>query len=294
MIAANEAVARFLTERGVPVAYRIHPEPDPDKLETLFQVVRRTELGLALKLEPTALGLQKLLAHASGTDMEYVASRLLLRSMMQAKYSTVNEGHYGLASSCYCHFTSPIRRYADLMVHRALKAELGGLPPPLPARGMQANCENVSQRERVAMEAEREMFKRVAVLFLRDRVGEEFGGVVASLSDFGFWVELTEVMAEGLVRLSSLTDDYYALFPERQELLGHGTGRRIRLGQAVRVLLYDVNLARLEIDLQLAGGPESLTRGRGGKGARKPGKAAAVRGKSSGRTGGRGAAGKNR
>jgi ribonuclease R len=276
MISANEAVARFLTERGAPLPYRIHPEPDPDKLETLFSVLRRTELGLSLPPQPTAKGIQQILAKAAGTEMEFLTSRLLLRSMMQAKYHTQNLGHYGLASECYCHFTSPIRRYADLMVHRGLKAALLGLEPPLPARKMQPVCDTISQRERVAMEAEREILKRITVLFLEDKVGQSFEGIISSLSDFGFWVELTDVMAEGLVRLSTLTDDYYALFPERQELLGHRTGRRYRLGQHVTVELTDVNLGRLEVNLKLAGDDDlnfshrqrrkfSKAKGKGGK-----------------------------
>ncbi|MBI4958002.1 MAG: ribonuclease R [Desulfovibrio sp.] len=260
MIASNEAVARFLTEKGVPAAYRVHPEPDPDKLENLFSMLRRTELGLSLPPKPTAKGIQAILALAAGTEMEFLTSRLLLRSMMQAKYGTQNLGHYGLASECYCHFTSPIRRYADLMVHRGLKAVLAGKEPPVTAKKMQTICEHISQRERVAMEAEREILKRVTVLFMQDKVGQVFAGVIASLSDFGFWVELTDVMAEGLVRLSTLTDDYYALFPERQELLGQRTGRRFRLGQHVQVELTDVHLDRLEVNLKLAGEEPELPR----------------------------------
>jgi len=258
MIAANEAVARHLTASGAPLPYRIHPEPDPDKLETLFSVLRRTELGLSMPPQPTVKAIQGVLAKAAGTDLEFITSRLLLRSMMQAKYHTQNQGHFGLASECYCHFTSPIRRYADLMVHRGLKAAMRGQQPPLPVGKMQAVCETISQRERAAMEAEREILKRITVLFLQDKVGQTFEGVIASLSDFGFWVELTDVMAEGLVRLSTLTDDYYALFPERQELLGQRTGRRYRLGQHVSVVLTDVHLGRLEVNLQLAGGQVDL------------------------------------
>jgi ribonuclease R len=260
MIASNEAVARFLTEKAAPAPYRVHPEPDPDKLENLFSMLRRTELGLSLPPKPTAKGIQAILALAAGTEMEFLTSRLLLRSMMQAKYSTHNLGHYGLASECYCHFTSPIRRYADLMVHRGLKAALFGKEPPVGAKKMQTICDHISQRERVAMEAEREILKRITVLFMQDKVGQVFAGVIASLSDFGFWVELTDVMAEGLVRLSTLTDDYYALFPERQELLGQRTGRRFRLGQHVQVELTDVHLDRLEVNLKLAGEEPALPR----------------------------------
>jgi ribonuclease R len=262
MIAANEAVARLLTEHGAPTPYRVHPEPDPDKLETLFNVLKRTDIGLSLPDKPTPRGLQDILTKAQDTDMEFLTSRLMLRSMMQAKYHTHNLGHYGLASECYCHFTSPIRRYADLMVHRGLKAVLGGAEPPVGVKKMQGICDHISQRERVAMEAEREILKRMTVLFMQDKVGQTFGGIISSLADFGFWVELTEVIAEGMVRLSTLTDDYYALFPERQELLGQRTGRRFRLGQSVRVELTDVHLGRLEMNLKLAGEEEGLPGGR--------------------------------
>ena len=267
MIAANEAVARFLTAHKAPLPYRIHPEPDPDKLETLFGVLKRTDIGLKLPATPSIESLQSLLAQVEGTEMEFLANRLMLRSMMQAKYNTSNQGHFGLASECYCHFTSPIRRYADLMVHRGLKAVLAKQEAPVPQKRMQAVCEHISQRERVAMEAEREILKRITVLFMRDKVGQTFDGVISSLADFGFWVELTQVMAEGMVRLSTLTDDYYALFPERQELLGQHTGRRFRLGQAVRVELTDVQLGRLEVNLKLAedGGVQGLPRKQHGK-----------------------------
>jgi ribonuclease R len=258
MIAANEAVAEFLTRRGRPILYRVHEPPDQDKLRDLFKLLARTELGVSLpkaaaKGEPAdPRALQAVLASAKGTDLEFLVNRLLLRSQMQAKYSPDNLGHFGLASQCYAHFTSPIRRYADLTLHRALKAELSGVSPKLAHKRLKALGDILSTRERRAMEAEREILKRVTVMFLLDRVGETFTGVISSLTDFGFWVELSEVLAEGLVRLSSLTDDYYAFFPERQELLGQRTGRTLRLGQKVRVVLDEVSLARLEITLCLA------------------------------------------
>lgn len=252
MIAANEAVASFLTERQAAFPYRVHPEADPGKLKALFDLLGRTELAPDLPGEHTLKDLQRLLAKTKDTDREYLVNRLVLRSMMQASYDVHNLGHYGLASECYCHFTSPIRRYADLMVHRALKDVLAGRRQRASAKRVQAVCGGLSRTERVAMEAEREILKRLTVLFLRDKVGQTFTGVVNSLSDFGFWVELTEVMAEGLVRLSTLTDDYYTLFPERQELLGQRTGRRIALGDTVRVELAEVNLGLLEVNLRLA------------------------------------------
>ncbi len=254
MIAANEAVARFLSGRDLPCLYRVHPAPDPDKLKTLFTLLSHTELASAVPEEASAFGLQQMLKAAADTEMEFLVNRLTLRSMMQAKYSPENVGHFGLASECYCHFTSPIRRYADLVVHRALKTALGaaGVDTPLPSpRNLQRLGEDLSVLERRAMDAEREILKRITILFLREHIDEEFSGVINGLADFGFWVELREVMAEGMVRLSSLSDDYYALIPERQELLGERTGKIYKLGQLVRVRLTDVNLSRLEVNLEL-------------------------------------------
>ncbi|TVR00465.1 MAG: ribonuclease R [Desulfovibrionales bacterium] len=254
MIAANEAVAEFLTRRERPVLYRVHDQPDADKLRALFKVLQQTELGVSLpkKGEPAdPKTLQAILAAAHDTDMEFLVNRLLLRSQMQAKYSPDNIGHFGLASTCYAHFTSPIRRYADLELHRALKAVLTGLGPKIARKQLKSLGDHLSIRERRAMGAEREILKRVTVMFLLDRVGEEFSGVISSLTDFGFFVELSDLLADGMVRLSSLTDDYYALFPERHELVGRRTGRTFRMGQRVSVILEDVSLSRLEINLTL-------------------------------------------
>ena len=256
MVAANEAVARLLQAKEAACLYRVHPAPDRDKLAQLFKLIARTELAgdlPALTREgPDVQDLQQLLAAAEDTDLEFLVSRMTLRTMMQAKYQPGNLGHFGLASECYCHFTSPIRRYADLVVHRSLKAVLGAGPPYAPNEKALAKVGgHLSDRERVAMDAEREVLKRLTVLYLRDHVGEVFTGVVSSLADFGFWVELHEVMAEGLVRLSAMDDDYYGFLPERQEIVGQRTGKRYRLGQTVRVKLSDVVLSRQEVNLTL-------------------------------------------
>jgi len=255
MVAANEAVARFLEERGCKFLYRVHPEPNIDKIAALFELLMGTEIGHKVPEEATPKGLQALLAAAQGKALEFMVNRLTLRTMMQAKYAPDNEGHFGLASECYAHFTSPIRRYADLVVHRALKHELG-LPggAAMPVGRLQEVGDHISARERVAMDAEREILKRVTILFLRDKVGQEFTGVINGMADFGFWVELREVMAEGLVRLSTINDDYYAFFAERHMLIGERTGRMFRLGQAVKVTLTDVKLEQLEVNLELAEG----------------------------------------
>ncbi|MBM9532323.1 RNB domain-containing ribonuclease, partial [Desulfoprunum benzoelyticum] len=167
-----------------------------------------------------------------GTNIEYLVNRLILRTMMQAQYSPENDGHYGLASTAYCHFTSPIRRYADLLVHRSLKRLIAGEPDKLSADEVQGICEGLNALERKAMEAEREIQKRSAILALEDRIGETMRGVISGVADFGFWVELLDMPVDGLVRLATL-DDFYVFDPERQDLLGQRTGKTFAMGQTL-------------------------------------------------------------
>jgi ribonuclease R len=255
MIAANEAVARFLIERDLPCLFRIHPPADEERLRNLFRLLAQTDPGVTMPKEMTPAALQRLIASQKGTDKEYVVNRMLLRSMKQAKYSPDNEGHFGLASEEYCHFTSPIRRYADLVVHRLVKAALAqgeGAPPAIPGRKKLFNVAgHLSGRERAAMDAEREIHKRVMVLFMRDKVGGTFGGVISHITDYGFYVELREVMAEGMVRLSSMDDDYYTYWPKREMLVGERTGQAFKLGQFVEVVLEEASLERLELSFTL-------------------------------------------
>nr|WP_321255339.1 ribonuclease R [uncultured Pseudodesulfovibrio sp.] len=257
MVAANEAVAHYLIEQDLPCLFRIHPQADEGKLQNLFRMLSRTDKSVVMPKEITPKKLQMLVASMRGTDKEYVVNRMLLRSMKQAKYSPENEGHFGLASEEYAHFTSPIRRYADLVVHRLLKTAIdlnsdAAVRIPLPGqKKLQNTANHISSRERVAMDAEREILKRVTVLFMRDKVGQSFNGVVSHITDFGFYVELKDVMAEGLIRLSSMDDDYYTYWPQREMLVGEHTGRAFALGQAVEVVLDEVNLERLELNFSL-------------------------------------------
>ncbi|SKA74066.1 ribonuclease R [Paucidesulfovibrio gracilis DSM 16080] len=252
MVAANEAVARFLESAGPGCLFRIHPQADAEKLERLAKVLRRTSPELALPERPDIQDLQKLLHKAESTEWTFLVNRLLLRSMMQAQYSPENEGHYGLASESYCHFTSPIRRYADLVVHRLLKSALGDGSQPVPNRKRLRNAaDQVNSRERRATDAEREIHRRAAALFLRQHEGDHLRGVISSVTDYGFRVELLGGLAEGTVRLSSLNDDYYAYWRDREILVGERTGRMFRLGQEVEVILEEVRLDQLEADLTL-------------------------------------------
>ncbi len=261
MITANEAVARFLRAANETFPYRLHQAPDGGKLEILADYLSATSLwrrpeksgrgGKGRRGGAALPDVRAVLHDVAGTPQEYAVNRLVLRSMMQARYSPEAEGHYGLASECYCHFTSPIRRYADLMVHRALKHALGlpGYAPPPSFVRQERICEDLNACERAAVDAEREIRKRLSVLFLRERIGEDMDGIISSVTDFGMFVELPEVLCEGMVRLGFLTDDYYEYIPERQELRGRGTRRVFRPGDPLRVRLVEASLARLEIDL---------------------------------------------
>ncbi|WP_027189059.1 ribonuclease R [Paucidesulfovibrio longus] len=254
MVAANEAVARFLESAGPGCLYRIHPRPDAEKLERLGKILVRTSPELKLPARPGPKDLQALLVKAEETDWSFLVNRLLLRSMMQAQYSPENEGHYGLASESYCHFTSPIRRYADLVVHRLLKSALGDGRQPVPNRKrLRDAADQVNARERRSVNAEREINRRAAALYLREHEGELFKGLISSVTDYGFRVELLGGLTEGTVRLSTLNDDYYAYWRDREILVGERTGRMFRLGQEVEVVLEEVRLDILEVDLRLSG-----------------------------------------
>ncbi len=250
MIAANERVAEYLGAKQRVFPYRIHPQPDDRKIEILRNTLAHTSMVDRLPKDLDQKGLQQLTRAAEGTDIEFLVSRLVLRTMMQAQYSPDNDGHYGLASEAYCHFTSPIRRYADLLVHRSLKRLLAREAENMDAEKLQTICEGLNARERKAMEAEREIQKRAAILALEDRIGETMRGVVSGVADFGFWVELLDMPVDGLVRLATL-DDYYVFDPERQDLLGQRTGKTFTMGQTLDVVLEAVSLERVEINFTL-------------------------------------------
>lgn len=256
MIAANEAVARHLKEQDIPLLYRVHEGPDPEALEALAPFLLSLGYRLPQKKEKIPPGeIQKLLAAARGKAEERVINRVLLRSMKQALYQPENIGHFGLASTCYTHFTSPIRRYPDLIVHRMLDKTLKGekLKPKdreeLTSRLVEAG-KHTSERERHAMDAEREMVDLKKAQFMMNKIGEEFTGFITSLVNFGFFVELDDYFVEGLVKLSSLTDDDYDYFEKEYVIKGRRHGKRFRLGDNVRVKVARINAFRSEIDLE--------------------------------------------
>ena len=257
MLAANETVARHIESKKAPFVYRIHEEPAEEKLADLVEFL--STLGIALpagkKLKP--LHLQKALAKAKGTPEETLINTVLLRTMKQARYAEENVGHFGLAAETYTHFTSPIRRYPDLIVHRILKADMQGklrdeafvesLAEKLPEAA--AHC---SQRERKAMEAERDVITVLKLRFMEDKLGKVYDGIITGVVQFGFFVQLRELFVEGLVHVSTLTDDYYHYIEKLHCLRGERGKSVHRIGDEVRVRVDRVDTTRKRIDFSLA------------------------------------------
>jgi len=257
MLLANEAVASELERREVPAIYRIHESPDPAKVE-VFEAFIAT-LGHTLGAPAGAVRprhFQQLVDRVAGTAVARPIAFLMLRTMSQARYDTVNAGHFGLAMPAYTHFTSPIRRYPDLVVHRLLRAvrrgELSGPRRDSLEEELPAAAEHASQRERRAAEAERELVQWKKVRFMADRIGEEFDGYVTGVGAHGLFVELTDPFVEGLVHLSTLADDEYRYVESAHLIHGVRSRRVYRLGDRVRVRVLRVDADRRLIDLGLA------------------------------------------
>jgi len=252
MIVANETVAMHLTKKGWPMVYRVHDKPTGEKLVAFTKLIETLGYSFPIKKEYIPKDFQRLLEEVKGTPHEFLVNRLLLRSLKQARYSSYNIGHFGLASDCYTHFTSPIRRYADLVVHRILKKQLEHEKPKSKLiKNLESICEYISERERIAMEAEREIIDRLRVQFMTNKIGEEYDGVISGVTGFGFFVELDSVFVEGFVRLSSLHEDYYFFDQRAFALIGKRTRQSFRLGDRVKVKVIDVKPHRREIELHL-------------------------------------------
>jgi len=256
MLLANTAVAEFLSKRGDPFLFRIHEEPAEDRVEE-FEVAagRMLRRSRPTDRRDVTSRLQAWAALARGGRYERPVHMMLLRSLMLARYGPETKGHFGLALSRYTHFTSPIRRYPDLIVHRVLKAATGD-------RSLAAYLKNLSEkgaeigahlsgRERLAMDAERAVEQRAKALFMSGRVGQTFGGAVTSIVPSGFFVELSDWMVEGLVHVKTLRDDEYALSQDRMEWVGLYRKRRIALGDRVRVRVFRADPDRGEVDFLL-------------------------------------------
>ena len=252
MLAANRAVAAHLREHEIPLPYRIHEPPDPEDVDELNTFLG--PFGLSVEYDRTVRpqDVQRLLTQLEGHPLARVLTRQGLRSLTQAQYSTSHAGHFGLAFPVYCHFTSPIRRYPDLLVHRQIAHLRDGAVATARAlaEAIEAASVSSSQTEREAMEAERAMVDLKKAEFMRDHLNEPGAGTIVSVTSFGFYVELDAYPIEGLVRLGSL-DDYYEYDEGQRALRGSRKGQRFRLGDRVEVEAVDVSLRRRTIDLAL-------------------------------------------
>jgi ribonuclease R len=249
MLAANEAVATHLAGLGVPFLRRVHPAPEPTKLEAFADFAR--SLGYKVERNIDRSTLQRVLEQSADRPDAYAVHYALLRSLKQAAYSPEEEGHYALASDTYCHFTSPIRRYPDLTVHRLLGQWLKTGRAGSDETELAALGEHCSKTERRAEIAERELIKTKLLTYLSERIGLELEVVITGVADYGFFASAEKLPVDGLVHISTLTDDYYYFDEPSHSLIGRRSKRRYRLGDKVRVTVVRVDLQRRQLDFRV-------------------------------------------
>lgn len=275
MLLANRRVAEYASrggkyEKEVPkqeqkaakknaktFVYRIHDLPDSEKLESFTLFIRK--FGYELNLgdnHQVAVSMNRLLNGVKGKKEQHVIENMALRAMAKARYSTNNIGHYGLAFKDYSHFTSPIRRYPDLMVHRLLAHYLAG-GESKKAEKYESRCEHASEMERKAIEAERASIKYKQVEFMQDKVGQEFDGVISGLTDWGIYVEIVENKCEGMISLQGLVDDFYEFDEDDYKIVGRHSGREFQIGDPLKIEVTNANLSRRQLDFKLVDDEES-------------------------------------
>ncbi|MEM8629855.1 MAG: ribonuclease R [Pseudomonadota bacterium] len=278
MVLANVAAAETLTAKRTPLVFRVHEEPDPDRLDALRDTAEASGLVLAKGQVLRTAHLNRLLAQAEGTEADELINLATLRSMQQAYYHPENYGHFGLALRAYAHFTSPIRRYADLIVHRALISAHGWGKDGLTAEDaddLETAATHISQTERRSMMAERDTTDRYLAAYLADRVGTEMTGRISGIAKFGVFVKLDETGADGLVPVRSLGHEFFVYDPRTQTLMGESSGTTIELGQKVTVRLAEAapetgGLILEMLELADAPLPRGAPRGRKARPGRKP------------------------
>ncbi|MBL9083769.1 MAG: ribonuclease R [Planctomycetales bacterium] len=263
MLAANMAVAETIAEAEWFFLRRIHEAPDPKKLKLLESFVE--SLGLNAEGLESRFELQRLLKEVHGRPEEQAINYALLRSLQRARYAPNEDGHYALASDCYCHFTSPIRRYPDLTIHRLFDALIKGKKPRNDFDELASLGEHCSDRERRAEAAERELTKVKLLTYLSDRIGEELDAVVTGVEEFGLFAQGVEFPAEGMIRVDSLADDFYHYERSSHSLTGRRAGNAFRLGDKIRVAVVRVDVDRRELDFRVV---DRFSRPRGGKPAK--------------------------
>jgi len=273
MVAANVAAARHLQRHKMPALYRVHATPAADKVSDLQEFLNELGLGLRGGSKPTGRDYSAVLGMAKGRPDEHLINTVLLRSMPRAEYTPDNIGHFGLAHEDYTHFTSPIRRYPDLLVHRAIRHLLAGKKPKsfhYTVERMHELGEHCSATERRADDATRDAVDWLKCEFMMDRVGETYAGIITSTTSFGLFVELQDIYVEGLVHVTALGNDYYHFDPTRHWLMGERTNKIFRLGDPIQVKVVQVNLDDRKIDFELSEAQAGA--GAGNKGSRRSGK----------------------
>lgn len=267
MLAANETVAEHFHHMDVPSLYRIHEDPKPEKLQRFFEFI--TNFGLVVKgsgtqVEPSAL--QEIINSIKDSPEEAVVSTMMLRSMQQAKYSADSLGHFGLASEYYTHFTSPIRRYPDLIIHRLIRTYLINKDLSKSTimhwdANMDEIAEHTSLRERRAVDAERDTDALKKSQYMADKIGEEFEGIISSVTNFGLFIELPNTI-EGLVHVSNMTDDFYRFDDRQMMMIGERSNRQFRIGDEIQIKVIGVKPEESSIDFEIVGMPQSNRRTR--------------------------------
>ena len=252
MLLANKQVARFAGKRDkpLPMVYRIHDEPDPDKLNNLQSVVAGFGYKLNLKTKNVSQSINKLLLETQGKQEQNMIDTLTIRCMSKAEYTTQNIGHYGLAFDYYAHFTSPIRRYPDVMVHRLLAQHLNKEKWPSIDLLEEASAHS-SQREQLATKAERDSIKFMQIKFMENHIGEEFDGVISGVTDRGIYVEIIENKCEGMVRIKDVPGDYFFFNERNHALIGERTKKIYQLGDLVKVTVAKADLIKRHLDFTM-------------------------------------------
>jgi ribonuclease R len=262
MLAANEVVARELVFANQPGIYRVHQQPDAQKLEDLREILKEFKIKLRGNVEEMRPGeLQRVLSEVAGRPEERFLTNIILRSMKRAFYSEESTGHFALAIEHYCHFTSPIRRYPDLIVHRRLfelitGGTLYGERREQVERAHPLYASQSSERERRAEDASREVLEWKKVIFMRDKVGNEYSGIVTGVAPFGLFVELDEIFVQGLVPVATIGGDFWIYFDKEHRLRGESTRRELRLGDKARIRVESIDEDKHQIEFRLleAGG----------------------------------------